>query len=216
MSIEKNQAILEVRKRTEAPISSCKQALEASNWNVDLACLTIAKTTYKDKRSHDHYGTVCLYSHNFGRIGVMVELSCESGYVAKNREFQKLANTIAVHVSWSDPKYISRDQVSQEEISEAEVDFEPVWQEKFNRPFVNITSGQQSLATYVSSPEDFYVKKQKDFEKWFYPNICLLDQTEERDSGGAKTIGELIDLFSEKVGEKIEVKKIARFEVGKV
>ena len=104
MSTEKNQAILEVRKRTEAPISSCKQALEAANWNIDLACLTIAKATHKEKKSHDHYGTVCLYSHSFGRIGVMVELNCETDFVARTDEFQNLAKVIAMHVAWANPK----------------------------------------------------------------------------------------------------------------
>ena len=108
------QLITEVRRRTSASIADCKQNLEKCDWNADAACLMIAKKNYNNKNgdSHNAYGIICPYIHAFGRIGVMIELSCESSYVAKHRDFIKLANTIAMHIAWSNPVGIERKDVN--------------------------------------------------------------------------------------------------------
>lgn len=107
---------MDVRRRTAATITGCRKALEDSDWNVDDACLNIAKAMHEDrhdKDTHDSYGIVCPYTHAFGRIGSMVELSCESSYVAKHIDFIKLANTIAMHIAWAAPKGLDRGDVQQ-------------------------------------------------------------------------------------------------------
>lgn len=107
---EKNAAIIEVRRRTLAPIWGCKKALEACGGDIEEACQTIARALHDSKngKAHDSHGSVGLYSHAFGRVGVLVEVSCESGYVTKSREFVKLVNLIASHIAWSNPQALER------------------------------------------------------------------------------------------------------------
>jgi len=117
MRISQNNAkIMDVRRRTKVSIQECKNALESTGWDVESACLNITKTIHDDKNGperHDSYGIVCPYIHAFGRIGVMVELNCESSFVAKHRDFIKLANTIAMHIAWSNPEGVERNDVNQ-------------------------------------------------------------------------------------------------------
>jgi len=114
MDQDKTTAIADVRKRTLAPIWGCKKALEACGWDVEQACLSITKALHDSKngKAHDSYGVVGLYTHAFGRIGVMVELSCESSYVSKSREFVKLVNLISAHIAWSNPLALDRSDPS--------------------------------------------------------------------------------------------------------
>ena len=116
MESSKVKAISEVRQITQARLVDCKTALENSNWNVNDAIKSIGKKHHDEmnnENQHEFYGTVCLYSHLFGRVGTMVELSCESSYVAKSADFIKLANAIAVQISWSNPKGLDRQDVQQ-------------------------------------------------------------------------------------------------------
>ena len=88
---------------------NAKKSLEISNWDIDEAVRLVARNRHDMKsnnQAHESYGYVCLYSYEFGRSGVMVELGCESGYIAKNIDFIKLANVIATHISWSNPKRV--------------------------------------------------------------------------------------------------------------
>ena len=164
----KHKAIIEVRRRTLAPMSSCKEALDIANWDVEKACLNIARSVHdkKNGNSHDSYGIVCLYSHSFGRVGVMVEIGCESGYVAKSREFLRLANTIAVHIAWANPLRIDN-------------------------------SGADGA-----------------LEQIFGHDASLMDQKELKESNGEKTIRQLVQELSDKVGERIEIRHFSRFEIG--
>ena len=186
----------------------CRKALESCDGDVDEACLTIARALHDEKsgEKHDSYGIICHYSHNFGRVGAMVEITCESSYVAKNREFLKLANAIAVHIAWSNPKYVSRKELDQRDVDAARDNFE-----------ATIISSMQSACrttTFLYDHES-YVLRLVDaaMEERYYPALCLLDQKEMRESGGGKTIGQLLHDLSEKVRENVEVKWLARREI---
>lgn len=206
----KNAAIMEVRRRTGAPISGCKIAIESCNGDVDEACLTIARAVHEEQAGgkHDSYGLVCHYSHNFGRVGVMVEITCESSYVAKNREFIKLANAIAVHIAWSNPKYISRSELDIRDIESAKENFTATMESGAAlaaRGHYDVQFGAEYLSRLVNDS----------MERYYYPGLCLLDQKEMSESGGDKTVGQLLRELSDKVREKIEVKWFARREIGK-
>lgn len=198
-------AIAEVRKRTMAPLLGCRKALEINEWDVDKACHNIAKAVHEDKvgngKSHDSHGIVALYSHEFGRIGVMVEVSCESSYVAKSRDFIKMANTIAIHVAWSNPKYVSRADVDPREIEAARDNFSDT-----------IGSGPEWAKVGKLFVSDGMVDSA--MESHFYPKMCLLDQPEMKESQGQETIGELISRMSMETGEKISVRRFSRFRIG--
>ena len=160
-----NAKIMEVRRRTLTSIQDCRKILQESDWDVEVACLAIARASHDEKHgpeSHDSYGIVCPYIHSFGRLGVMVELTCESSYTAKHRDFIRLANTIAMHIAWSNPKGIDRNDIN------------PV-----------------------------------------FGDVCLMDQPEMKETKGQRTIRELISEMSMKTGEKINIRRFARFEVGK-
>ena len=199
---------MEVRRRTGAPLLGCKKALDACDGDVDEACLTIARAIHEEKSGerHDSYGLVCHYNHNFGRVGAMVEVSCESSYVAKNREFVKLANAIAVHIAWSNPKCIDRKELDPRDVEATRDNFESTY-----------SSGVAlSANTQVEGYKEYLSRLVNDsMEKHYYPALCLLDQREMRESGGGKTIGQLLNELSEKVREKVEVKWFARREIGK-
>ena len=203
-----NAAIMEVRRRTGAPLLGCRKALEACDGDVDEACLTIARALHDEKsgEKHDSYGLVCHYSHNFGRVGVMVEVACESSYVVKNREFVKLANAIAVHIAWSNPKCISRKYLDQRDVDAARDNFESTY---------SANMSTKSWGPMGEEREYFARLAEEALEKHYYPSLCLLDQKEMRESGGEKTIGQLLSELSEKVREKVEVKWFARRELGK-
>jgi elongation factor Ts len=191
-------AIMEVRRKTLASIVACKKALESHSWDVEKACYHIAKAIHDTKsndKSHDCYGVVALYSYEFGRLGVMVELSCESGYVAKSHDFVRLAHTVAVHVAWANPKYIDRSQIDHLEIETARDNF---------KDMLAPTNG----GTLDQGLVDLSM------ERSFYPKFCLLDQMEMKETHGKKTIGKLIGEMKRKTGEKIVVKRFARFRVG--
>ena len=189
-------AIAEVRRKTLAPIVACKKALESYSWDVEKACLHIARAIHETKgngKSHDAYGIVALYSYEFGRLGAMVELSCESGYVAKSNDFVRLANVVAIHVAWANPRYVDRSRMDPREVEAARDGF-------------------------VVEIIDFEFKSREEvdagMERAFYPKFCLVDQLEMKETHGAKTIGMLLAELSDRTGEKIAVKRFARFRIG--
>lgn len=167
---QRNKKIMEVRRRTMASIQGCRQALESSGWSVDSACLTIAKTMHEERYgdgSHDAYGIICPYIHAFGRIGVMVELSCESSFVAKHMEFVKLANIIAVHIAWSNPQGIDRCDVNSA--------FDEVC--LLDQPEMKETQGQRTIRELISelsmkTGEKIGIARFSRFEVG-KPSICL-------------------------------------------
>ena len=196
------EAIAEVRRRTSAPMLECKRVLELEGWDVDLACVGLAKARHdaSNGKAHDSYGVVALYSHEFGRVGTMVELSCESGYVAKSREFAKLANAIAIHITWSNPKYVDRSQVDPREVETARDNFAEMSRSIQLRSMGVPDSSSQAIDGMMDT--------------FFYPKVCLLDQLEMKETQGTATIGSMIARLSHKTGEKISVRRFVRFKVG--
>jgi len=198
MHPNQTSSIAEVRRRTSAPIKDCKKALELNGWDLDDACRHIAKVLHDERalargkeKQHDSYGTVALYSYEFGRLGVMVELSCESNYVAKSREFIKLANAIAIHIAWSNPRFVDRFQVPPGDVRAAEDELRKKIGEE----------GWQQFGDDL-------------MEKHFYPKYCLLDQLEIKETQGKETISSMVGNLSRQTGEVIAVKRFARFRIG--
>jgi elongation factor Ts len=204
MDKEKIEAIAEVRRRTGVPVMSCRKALDSNGWDVDKACLNIARTIHDYKagngKSHDAYGIVALYSHEFGRVGVMVELGCESGYVAKNNDFIKLANAIAIHIAWSNPKYICRDDVDPREVEAARDNFAETSPE-VKRAMLGVPDLSGQLIDGM-------------IDRLFYHKVCLLDQPEMKETQGKETIGALLNKMSLQTGENVSVRRFARFRIG--
>lgn len=186
-----------LRDRTGAGMMDCKKALAEANGDIEKAQDELRKKGLKtaEKRAGKvaAEGTVFCYMHPGGRIGVMVELNCETDFVARNEEFLSLAKDLAMHIAWSNPKYVSREEVPQD-VLDREV-------EVFKG---QLKPEQQKMADKIIPGK---------IEK-FYEEVCLIDQVDVRDSSGKKKIGAVMAELTGKMGEKIVCRRFMRFELG--
>jgi len=191
------QMVKELRDSTGAPFIDCKKALEEVSGDLDkaldiLKIKGVAKASKKVGRDTPE-GTVTSYVHAGGKIGVMVEVNCETDFVAKNEEFQAFAREVAMQIAAANPKYISK-----EEIPEAELE-----REKEVMKAQVIESGKP--ANIAEKIVEGKVKK-------FFEEVCLLDQTHIRDS--KVTINDILQALIAKIGENIKVRRFTRFQLG--
>jgi elongation factor Ts len=189
--------VKELREKTGAGMMDCKKALAEAQGNFDAAIDLLRKKGMKDvgKRADRvaAEGLVYSYIHAGGRIGVMVELNCETDFVARGQEFQDVARAIAMHVAWAAPKYLSR-----EEVPTAVLDHEKEILTAQLKP------EQQKMADKILVGQiDKYLKE-----------VCLLEQLDVRDASAKKSIQDIVNELSARVGEKVILKRFARFEVG--
>ena len=191
------QMVKELREKTGAGMMDCKKALSETNGVVEDAIQVLRKKGLKsvEKRAGRvaAEGVVHSYIHSGGRVGVMLELNCETDFVARGDDFQDLAKSISMHIAWSAPRYVGREEVT-EEILDAERDVIRA----------QLKPEQEKMADKIISGK---------LEK-FYETNCLLEQTDAKDASAKKTIGDLVSDVSAKVGEKIVVRRFQRYEVG--
>jgi elongation factor Ts len=194
------QDVKSLRDRTGAGIMDAKAALQDSGGDVDKAIEILrvkgqASAAKRGERTASE-GTVASYIHAGGKIGALVEVDCETDFVARTEEFQAFAREVAVHVAASNPRYVSKEDVD-EEAKEAEL---RVLREQ---------------AASEGKPENVQEKiVEGRLNKWL-EEIVLLDQkhvNEERHE--SKTIGELRTALAASTGENIVIRKFARFQVG--
>jgi elongation factor Ts len=192
----KPEDVKRLRELTGAGIMDCKRALEESGGDFDRAVLVLrerglASAARKAGRSARE-GVISSYIHQGGRIGVLLELNCETDFVARTDDFQKLARELAMHVAGWEPLYVSRDEVPVDVLDEQRGTF-AADAERDGRP-------ADRIPTIVEGK----------LNKWF-EQVCLLDQP-YRD-----TEQKIADFISEKVallGENIRVARFARMAVG--
>ena len=191
------QMVKDLRNATGVQMMLCKEALKESNGDIEEAKLILRKKGIHDssRREHKEASSGIIYSYNHdNRVGVMLELKCETDFVAKNEEFQKLAKTIAMHIAWAKPVAVDEEGVS-ESIK--------TWEKEIARSQVPKGKSEQMVEKIVEG------KMRK-----FYEGACLLNQKELQVSEGKMTIGDMIKEFSGKIGEKIEVGRFCRLEMG--
>jgi elongation factor Ts len=189
--------VKELRDRTGAPFLDCKKALEEVRGDVEkateiLRIKGVAKASKKVGRETPE-GVITSYIHAGGKIGVMVEVNCETDFVGRNEEFQRLAKEIAMQIAAANPRFISREDVpesvllKEKEIIKAQV----------------MESGKsESVADKIV---------QGKLEK-FYEEACLLEQSYIRDP---KTkIRDLLSSMIAQVGENIVVRRFIRYQLG--
>ncbi len=189
--------VAKLRAQTGAGMLDCKKALEETNGDFEAAIDSlrkrgIAKAAKRaDKVAAE--GMVMSYIHAGGRIGVLVEINCETDFVARTDDFRGLANDIAMHIAASNPKYLCRADVSPE-VLEREKN---VYREQL------ITEGK---------PADMVEKIVEGKLSKFYGEICLLEQVFIKDE--EKTIEQLLTQKTGETGEKITLRRFVRFELG--
>lgn len=188
------EQIKALRDLTGVSIMQCKNALEEAGGDMDKAKIILQKLSAKSalKKADREFGsgTVATYIHAGGNIGAMVELSCETDFVAKNEEFQTLAREIAMQIAAMSPEYVRRSEVNEEAVSKAKEVFEKDTEGKPEEMKEKILEGKL----------DSYFKEK-----------VLLEQSYIKDD--SKTIQGLIDEGIQKFGERVDVARIARFSV---
>ncbi len=189
--------VKELREQTGAGMMDCKKALTETEGNIDKAIDFLRKKGLKnvEKRAGKvaAEGTILSYIHAGGRIGVLLELNCETDFVGKGEDFQSLAKDIAMHIAWANPKYVSRDEVPQDVIDKEKEIFKS-----------QLKPEQQKMADKILPGK---------IEK-FFESVCLLEQVDVKDTAGKKKILDIINEKGAKLGEKLSLRRFVRFEVG--
>jgi len=189
--------VKELRDRTGLGMMDCKKALGETNGNIDEAITYLRKKgmTKSAKLSTRiaSEGTICSYIHGGGKIGVMLELNCETDFTGRNEQFQALAKDIAMHVAATNPRFLAREEVTQDVLdSEREIARDQV-----------IQSGKpEAIADKIVTGK---------MEK-FYEENCLLEQKFVKDN--KKSIKEVIEELVATIGEKITLRRFVRYELG--
>jgi elongation factor Ts len=188
--------VKELREKTGAGMMDCKKALsesggdfaKAEEW---LRKKGIAKAGSKEGRVAAE-GIIGTYVHG-GRIGVIVEVNCETDFVARNTDFQDLVKDVAMQIAAASPKYVRREEVPTEHLEkEKEI--------------------QRALLKQQGKPEAMWDKILVGKVEKYYEQVCLVDQLWVKDD--KKKVGEMITERAAKIGEKVSVRRFVRYEVG--
>ena len=193
------QLVKELRDRTGAGVMDCKEALNASGDNLDTAVEYLRKKGIASaaKKSHREAkeGVVGSYIHAGSKLGVMVEVNCESDFVARTDAFQELVKDLAMQVAASNPSYVAREDVPGEVLEKER----------------EIYRGQ--MADQKKPPQVIDKIIEGKLEK-FFSESCLLEQPFIKDAQGKTMVRDLVATATAKTGERIVVKRFARFQVG--
>ncbi|MDR0800443.1 MAG: translation elongation factor Ts [Endomicrobium sp.] len=193
------ELITKLREMTGAGIMDCRNALKESNNDIDKACQWlrekgIASAVKRAGRSAKQ-GLVYSYIHGNGTLGVLIEVNCETDFVAKTEDFQNLVKEVAMQVAAAAPTYISREQIPAN-VLEAEKEI------------------YKAQLKEEGKPEKIYDKIIAGKIEKFYSQVCLYDQIYIRDISGKETVKDLVTNAIAKIGENIVIKRFARFKLG--
>ena len=189
--------VKELRDKSGAPMGDCLKALQESKGDMEAAFVVLRKrgmaSAQKKASRTTNEGAVGTYIHAGGKIGVLLELNCESDFVARTPDFQDLLKDIAMHVAASDPRYVRPEDVTAGDMErEKEI--------------------YRAQAAATGKPAPVIEKIVEGKMAKFYEEVCLLDQPFVKDN--AVTIKELIAQKVGKLGENITIRRFARFKVG--
>jgi elongation factor Ts len=191
--------VKELRERTGAGFADCRAALVEAGGDLNKAVDVLRKkgqaAAQKKARREASEGMIGHYIHAGGKIGVIVEINCESDFVARTEDFQRLCHDIAMHIAALDPRYIRREEVTPE-ILEHE---RQIYRE-------------QARAT--GKPDAVIEKIVTGKMEKFYEEACLYEQHFIKDE--SVTVGEMISQMIAKLGENISVRRMVRLKVGEV
>ncbi|MCI5108477.1 MAG: elongation factor Ts [Candidatus Pacebacteria bacterium] len=188
------EQIKELRDATGVSVMQCKKALEEVEGDMEKAMIALQKQSKQaaSKKADRNLGsgTIASYIHAGGSVGTLVELACETDFVAKNEEFQKLAYDIAMHVAATAPEYLKKEDVTEEA------------QEKVKEVFAKDVEGK---------PDNLKEQILKGKLEAYFDEKVLLNQSYIKDP--EKTINDLIEAGVQKFGERIELVRFVRFAI---
>ena len=191
------QDVAKLRQQTGVGMMECKKALTDANGDFEKAIVLLRERGLKavDKKQGRiaSEGMVASYIHMGGKIGVLVEVNCETDFVAKSDDFQVLVKDIAMQIAAANPKYVKEDEVDPAELeNEKEI--------------------LKAQALNEGKPANIVEKMVEGRVKKYYEDVCLLNQPFVKDS--SKTIKDILTEATLKIGEKISVRRFVRYELG--
>ena len=191
------ELVRELREKTGAGLLDCQKALGEAKGDLDRALKLLrerglAKAAKKSTRAATD-GTVGAYIHPGGKIGVLIEVNCETDFVAKTAEFQQLVKDLGMQVAAAAPRYVSREEVPAAELeSEREI--------------------YRAHARQQGKPEKILDKIVEGQVERFYKEVCLLEQPFIKQSD--RTVGEIVQEAIVRFGVNVAVRRFARFQLG--
>jgi elongation factor Ts len=191
--------VKELRDRTSAGVMDCKEALQAANGDMEAAVEFLRKKglAQAGKRAHRdaREGAIGTYIHHGAKLGVLIEVNCESDFVARTDAFQNLVKDLGMQVAAANPSYVAREDVPGEVI------------EKEREIYRGQLADQKKPTQVLDKIIEGKLEK-------FFTDQCLLEQPFIKDASGKTKVRELVDGVNAKTGERIVVKRFARFQVG--
>lgn len=189
--------VADLRAKTNAGMMDCKKALVESDGDFEKAIVWlrekgIAAAAKKQSRIASE-GIVSAYIHMGGKIGVLVEINCETDFVAKTEAFQQIGHDIALQIAAASPKYVKIEEVPAEEL------------EKEKEILRNQALNEGKPAQIIEKMVEGRVKK-------FYQDVCLMEQAFVKDQN--MTVAQYINEKTLQIGEKISIRRFARYEMG--
>ncbi len=193
------ERVRELRDKTGAGVMDCKEALAASGDDLEKAVdylrrkgvASAAKRAHREARE----GAIGSYVHHTGKLGVLLEVNCESDFVARTEHFQELVRNLAMQVASANPTWVSREDVPAEAIEREKAIY------------------RQQLAEQKKPPQVVEKIIEGKLGK-FFEDTCLLEQPYQRDATGKTRVRDLVHEVSAKTGEKIAVRRFVRYQVG--
>ncbi|MCK4911086.1 MAG: translation elongation factor Ts [Thermodesulfovibrionales bacterium] len=190
------QAVKELRESTGVGMMECKKALTEAEGDIEKAIQIMRErgiaTAQKKSGRETGQGIIATYVH-MDKLGVMVEVNCETDFVAKNADFQTLCKDIAMHIAAANPSYVSSEDVPADVIEKEKEIFK---------------------AQVEGKPENIIDKIVEGKVKKYFSEICLLDQIFVKDDDGKQTIKALVEASITKIGENIRIRRFARMQLG--
>ena len=189
--------VKKLRDMTGAGFMECKAALTEANGDLDAAVTLLRKrglaSAAKKAGRTTSQGSIGSYIHMGGKIGVLVEVNCESDFVARTDDFQNLAREIAMHIAAANPQYVRREEVPADVL------------ERERAVYRGQMEGQNKPAAVIDKIVEGKLNS-------FYEQVCLLDQPSIRDP--KLTIGQIVQAAIAKMGENIAIPRFIRFKLG--
>jgi len=194
--MENIEKIKELRQTTGVSLSLCKKAIEEAQGDLEKAKELLRKwgedLASKKSSRETGEGIIDAYIHSNKKIGVLIELRCETDFVARNKEFQKLAHDLAMHIAAMGPKYVGEEDIPEEELNKER----EIYKEQFEK---------------TGKPPEIIEKMIEGKLKKYKESISLLSQPFVKDP--QKTVDGVIKEYIAKLGENISVKRFVRFEI---
>ena len=193
------KTVMELRERTGAGVMDCKAALQAANGNLDEAVEFLRKKGLADAKKREHRdakdGLVHAYIHAGAKLGVLIEVNCETDFVARNDDFKALVHDLALHIAAANPSYVIREEVPEADLAKEREIY------------------RSQMADQKKPPQVVDKIVEGKLEK-FFSEQCLLEQPFIKDASGKTKVKDLMDRVNAATKEKIGVRRFARFQVG--